>query len=266
MIPLWRKIPESVRIAIFVLILFALLWGILAWKTYKRIEGFGGGLLIEAFGMLLDILVIGIIILALNEIRDRRKRIFGWQEEIDSLSRWAGREAMHRIEGLLKRMRSDGAKKVDLKFCYLFNANFREMDLRGVYFGFSNLSRAVFVNSDLREVSFWGANLSNAFLTQAKLQGAFLAEANLTGATLVSTDFEDAKIKNFAVVTKANFEGANLRNVDFRRCDLRRAVNLTLDQISQTKTLYEAQLDPDLLEQVNRQYPHLRERPEDEEV
>lgn len=260
----WQRVPESVRIAITIFLVVLPLW-ILAAIFKKFLGNFGEGLLIEAFGMLLDILVVLIVFQCYNEKREKRRRIERWQEEIDDFRGWKSDEAMYRIVGNLKRLRRESVDKISLRDCYLVGAKLRDMDLKGVYFGFANLSRAVFVNSDLRKVSFWGANLSNALLTQAKLQYAFLTEADLTGAILVSTNLENAKIKNSAVVTRANFREANLRNVDFRRCDLRGAIDLNIDQLSQVKTLYEAQLDPELLEQVNLQYPHLRERPEDEE-
>jgi hypothetical protein len=54
------------------------------------------------------------------------------------------------------------------------------------------------------------------------------------------------------VLVQANLPSADLRGVR----------NLTLDQLSEVKSLYGARLDPELMEQVQEKYPHLLEEPE----
>jgi hypothetical protein len=44
--------------------------------------------------------------------------------------------------------------------------------------------------------------------------------------------------------------------------NLEGAKNLTVEQLSTVKTLYDAHLDPPLLEQIRRRYPHLLEKPQ----
>ena len=39
-------------------------------------------------------------------------------------------------------------------------------------------------------------------------------------------------------------------------------LGLNIEQLSEVKTLYEAELDPELMEQVKDEYPHLLKRPE----
>jgi hypothetical protein len=41
--------------------------------------------------------------------------------------------------------------------------------------------------------------------------------------------------------------------------------NLSIYQLSEAKTLYDAELNPKLMEQVKNKYPHLLENPEYEE-
>jgi hypothetical protein len=38
-------------------------------------------------------------------------------------------------------------------------------------------------------------------------------------------------------------------------------LGLNIEQLSEVKTLYEAELDPELMEQVKDEYPHLLEHP-----
>ena len=74
----------------------------------------------------------------------------------------------------------------------------------------------------------------------AKLQMADLQEVNLQGANLQNAYLQDAILLNV---------------------DLRNAKNLTLDQLSKAKSLYGAELDPELRKQVEAKYSHLLEEP-----
>ena len=81
-------------------------------------------------------------------------------------------------------------------------------------------------------------------------RGADLGDADLGGANLAKAN-----------LMEANLNEANLRRVTFRRANLTRARNLTLDQISKVKTLYQAKLDPKLHVQIKEEYPHLLDNP-----
>ena len=82
-----------------------------------------------------------------------------------------------------------------------------------------------------------------ADLRGANLQGADLAGANLEGADLL---------------------GANLQGATLSHAILWLAKDLTIEQLATVKTLYRAKLDPPLLRQVKKQFPHLLEKPKDQ--
>ena len=52
-----------------------------------------------------------------------------------------------------------------------------------------------------------------------------------------------------------------LEEADLRDADLTGAKNLTITQLSGAKTLYQAKLDPELMEKVKKSYPHLLGKP-----
>ncbi len=94
-----------------------------------------------------------------------------------------------------------------------------------------------------------GADLWRANLKEANLMGAILVGANLTAAHLPRTDLRGAYLEG-AILMGAYFEGA---------------INLTIEQLSQAKTLYKGKLDPELEKQMKEKYPHLLEKPKEEE-
>lgn len=69
--------------------------------------------------------------------------------------------------------------------------------------------RSVIVSGDFSGASLLNANLSEAVLTFANFKGADLRGVNLTDANLVNADFSGANLVD-ANVSGADFEGANL--------------------------------------------------------
>ena len=112
---------------------------------------------------------------------------------------------------------------------------------------------------------FWGADLEEANLREADLKRADLEEAVLVGADLRNADLRDAKLRG------AGLRGANLMGVDFGNADLKRAdleganlmgaIFLRAEQLCETKTLFQAELDPDLEREVKKERPQLFEKP-----
>ncbi len=82
-----------------------------------------------------------------------------------------------------------------------------------------------------------------------------LIEANLKGVNLVGANLERVNLQTVNL-WRANLEGANLEGAN-----LWGVYGLTIEQLSKVKSLYEAKLDPVLMEQVKEKYPHLLEEP-----
>jgi len=241
---------------------------------------------VEAHGMLFDILVIGVLILFLNRRAEKRIENQRYLDEIDDFRGWKSDEAAHRIAGNIKRLNRNGYKgKIILANCYLpsidlYNANLKganlcSADLRESLLNGANLFNAsltsailietqfkrailikaalyeaVLTKANLEDAQLIGANLEYAIIDGACLQKAILIEADLTFANLKGSFLQDADLE-FAVLEGTNLQGANLKRVR----------NLTLEQLSEVKSLYEAKLDPELLKEVEEKYPHLLKKP-----
>ncbi len=112
---------------------------------------------------------------------------------------------------------------------------------------------------------FWGADLEEADLRGADLKRADLEEADLSGADLRMSDLSGAKLRG-ADLRRANLMGADFDRTDLKRADLEganlmNARYLEAEQLSEAKTLYKAELDPDLEREVRRARPQLFDKP-----
>ena len=81
---------------------------------------------------------------------------------------------------------------------------------------------------DLGEINFYGANLKRINLERANLE-----RANIQGT---------------------NLEGVNLQGANLFMANLTGAFNLSIDQLSKVRTLYNAKIDEELLIQLKEEF------------
>ena len=222
-----------VSASISVLIVSTIVIIIASYSYYDK--EFAENILVEAHGMLFDILVIGIFILSLNALAEKRiqKRFENrrYLDEIDDFRGWESKEAAHRIAGNLKRLKRNGYKgEVDLSKCYLGCVDLQKdglleyfsKHLAGINLVKGNLCNVKLQGADLRE-----ANLQDAKLMSADLHGAKLIVANLQGARLIKADLQGANLTHAVLddadLRRTNLQGAVLEDAMLGNADLGRA-------------------------------------------
>ena len=253
---------NPVRTSFWVLILsvFVVTGLTLYLKLYE--PAFLKNVLVEAHGMLFDILVIGLFVVWLNEKGKKQIEIQRYKDEIDDFRYWEAPEAAHRIRGNIVRLNKKGISKISLEMCYLKGANLEGANLWGANLREANLHGANLQGANLREANLREANLQGANLQGANLQGANLQEANLQEANLQGANLRGANLGE-ANLVHANLQLTNLRKADLREANLQGVRNLTIKRLSKVKILYKAELDPELEELIKKKHPHLLEKPLD---
>lgn len=201
--------------------------------------GFYENVLVEAHGMVFDLLVIGWFIFWLQRQGERRIRANRYREEVEDFLGWRSPEAALRIAGNVRRLNRLGVRgQLKLTEAYLRGANLAGArldgsdlwgaDLTGASLGQARLAKANLAgarlqNADLERVVLAGADLRGADLTEADLERAFLEEADLRGANLTAADLQFASLPH-ANLEHARLLGASLRGAHLERADLRRAL------------------------------------------
>ncbi len=132
--------------------------------------------------------------------------------------------------------------------CYDMEGNVRELQVLDAKF-------EDFEGANLDGANFEGVNLEGTDFKKANLEGADLEGANLVKANLEETNLKKANLRS------ANLKGANLKGADFEGANLKEVDELTIDQLSKVKTLYNAKLDDELLIPLKEKYPALFEKP-----
>ena len=175
------------------------------------------------------------------------------------------------------KSRREAGKRADLRF-----ANLKGLKLKKAVLAYADLQQTNLFRVNLQQAILIGTNLKKSYLCQANLRMASLFKADLEGANIVASNLRNSNLTETNLKNSfcrgADFEGANLvkatlqgadflsaflEEADFRDADLTGAKNLTIKQLSGAKTLYQAKLDPEIMEQVKKACPHLLEKPKD---
>ena len=185
----------------------------------------------------------------------------------------------------LKQIYMDHIKWIKSKGKEGKRANLRLVNLKGL-----KLKNAILAYADLQQTNLFRVDLQKAFLIRTNLKKSYICQANLKMASLFKADIEGAEIvgsnlsnsnltkanlKNCncrgsdfekAILAKANLQGADFLSTFLEETDLRGAIligvkNLSIEQLHGVKTLFQAKLDPELMEQIKATNPNLLKEP-----
>lgn len=258
-------LASEVRIAALALLAAAILVVSNSWGKYTNAE-FVDGIRVEAHGMLLDLLVIGIFILWLNLKRSEAERVRRYEEEIDDLREWKSDDASYRIAARIRRLNGAGKVVIFLSRCYLRKANLREIILVN-----SAMQQVDLGESNLRNAKLSNVDLDTAFMGYSDMRGAEIVRSNLTRSRLVHSKADGAIFRGSvfrkASLHGARFRGANFQDCDFDRCifdgadlsgaDFRNARGLSAIALSRAFSLSYARFDEQLLDSLKVHCPQL---------
>ena len=262
-------IERPLLTAIVVLVITTGIVMLLSSDYYQRdMEGFWSQVLVEAHGMLFDIAIIGILLFWLNQNGEIRQRIRTFQNEIDDFRLWKSEEAAFRTVGNIKRLNRHKIYDINLANCHLPRTNLSYVNLKGSNLNSANLSSCSLIEVEfescrLNQTNFEnsnlnGANLKGSYANGANFQDAYLIKAQMVNAFLIKSNFKNSFLME-SDMKDSYLMGADFDNASLYKADLRGAKGLTAEQLSKAKTLYMAELDPELKEELQRLAPQLIE-------
>lgn len=220
---------DPVRFFFFSVIVIALVVVFLDYYYLGKL----GGILVEAHGLVFDLLIFGILLAVYERIRSKHDKVQRYLEELDDYRGWRDPEAGYRVRGVLRRLQAEGAEVTDYGDLHLGQCSQETIERAVKLKAYINsLEGASMVNANLEEAFLFGAKLTGAYLLRANLQfaslnsaiikavnlhGSNLYEANLESATLEDSNLGDSDLR------KAKMMGTNLQRVKFLQADLEQA-------------------------------------------
>ena len=208
---------------------------------FGPVEGFWDRLLMECYGMLLNVAAVGGFVIWFQGRAQKGSEVRRCRDEIDDFREWRFQEAAFRIAGNIRRLNRNGVSAIDLSRCTLCR-----MRLDGV-----DLSGAVLVKADLQDAYLARAVLRSADLSGALLKGSFLWKADLSEAILVGADLRNANLEG-ADLSGAFLQGCDLEGANLAAAVLTGARGVAVEQLLQVRVLDGTELDPDIRERIQK--------------
>ena len=106
---------------------------------------------------------------------------------------------------------------------------------------------------DLGEINLFRANLKRINLEKTNLGEINLFRANLKRINLEKTNLTETNLEE-ADLNWAILAGANLMGTKLEKANLKGALNLSIDQLSKVRTLYNAKLDEEFIIQLKEEF------------
>ncbi|MBL4280750.1 pentapeptide repeat-containing protein [Vibrio fluvialis] len=203
-------------------------------------KDFWENVLVEAHGMVFDILIIGVIVIWLDTRRTTYNEKKSMLNELSDMSYLDLPEVNHRKVGMMHRLNNLGVKtfdveeliitKVRVKGLLLELSNFNFLKATGVTinetkFVETSLIRADFSDTVIKSSKFLKCDMKKAVFIQAKTLGIDYSNSNLERARFMNADLQNAIFKG-CNLREANFENANLRNANLKGAKYVRAEHL----------------------------------------
>jgi uncharacterized protein YjbI with pentapeptide repeats len=236
----WNEHPT--RLVGFILLTFAILFGVSDMFPGKFFEDFSANIATETASIAITVLIID----ALNERRHDNQLKAQLIRDLGSRSYDFAIRAS--VELTHRGWHADGTlHKAYLPMANLSKVNFGGADLQGSLMAEADLQEAYLAEANLDRVNFQWAKLQKAVLVEAslnftKLETAFLNEtdlndaslqsANLWGANLEHADLRGANLLE-VVLESANLQHANLQGAYLKDANLGNA-NLSRADLSKT--------------------------------
>jgi len=237
-------------------------------RNYENWPAIWQGIYIEAWGSVVDIVLVGVVLTLFSHRLTRKREIARHQEQIDDFKKWDDVEGRLRIAGSIRRLARLGITKIDFRGITLRDFSFNQNDidnLRGSVFNdglwFTNFSRnntlldkVDFSFVDCREVVFSSHIIGGMKGIDLRFFNTDLGGATFAGATLVwnsvvpnefdwwEQDFDAEGDPIYHQKYSPAFEGANLSSCSFKdatlhSADFRQAENVLEADFSGAKGL-----------------------------
>ena len=267
--------PISATIILAILLMpIVITYTLFIGRGYDKL--FGESLGVELNAMLIEFFAIILMVMWITLSSEKRNKIKIYKEEIEEFRHWESDEAKYRIAGNIRRLNELNITEINISLCNLKGAILRGVNLQGCDLLMANLQGCDLSGSNLAGARLCGVNLQNAILRNANLTGADLSDSQLQNIYLPKTTIKDvcwtSSNLSGANLSGMNFQNADLYEVNFKNADLSNtnlqganlqfaqlsgARNLTIEQLGEVKSLWNATMDDNLLKQVQIKFPDL---------
>ncbi|RYV01806.1 hypothetical protein SOPP22_15740 [Shewanella sp. OPT22] len=236
-----NKTPQRALITLFTLVLLFVVGITAFWDSVSNIvfpnttvglynRGFWENVLVEAHGLLFDILIIGVIVVWLDTKRAQSDEKVTTLNNLSDVSYLDLPEVNLRKVGMIHRLNNldvfqfsinqlviSGARVIELtsKFSSLNQLKAKKTEITSSNFINTQLIKSDFSESLIRTTKFLKCEMKKTVFIDSQVRGVDFTDSNLERAVFINADLQNAIFKG-CNLREINFENANLRNVNLK--------------------------------------------------
>ena len=238
----------------------------ISWGLYNK--GFWENVLVEAHGLVFEILVLGVILLWLDSRRQKNENIRKNIESLWDINFLSEPEFIGRKLGNLKRLNDAGVNNINVT-----NLLLKNVEVKGIIFNKSKIFGIKFVSCRLFDVNFIeckmnSCNFSRSVFKRCKLSNSYLKSANFSESKMIGLDLKKSNL------LRANFISANLESADLREANLERVTfkdaslknanikhckNIDLAELAKAKNLNYLKADLNIIQDLRILRPDMKQ-------
>lgn len=169
------------------------------------------GVLVEAHGLIFDIILFGFVIAFYQYKRDEENKKFlefqsqkaeieRYKEEIDDYRPWKDSAVNYRLMGIIRRLVNLGCKDINLAYTNLKGVRLGDIELNRSIFDFAELNNCEirnfkFINCSFRYTDLTGSQFIKCAFENCRFNGAKIGtDTILNDVTLVDCDLDTSKV------------------------------------------------------------------------
>lgn len=175
------------------------------------------------------------------------------------------------IEQLLEKAKSEsGARELSISAPYFSAASFKHeslfLDISGIKLNHTNVTNSNFDSTRFSSCTIANSNFSSCSMRscnfdKSNVRRSDFSQSEIKGSSLVGAEFLYVDMW-YCNLDSCDLNQASLEQVDLRHASLLGAKHLTVSQLLRTASLYEAKLEPHMLDSILVFAPGLLEKPQ----
>lgn len=231
-------------------------------------KSFWENVLVEAHGLVFDILVLGLIMVWMDTYRQKRESIARDLENLWDFNTLTEEVYLKKKVNILKRLNQNKTYKIDVTDLILNNeTKIKDISFENSgLFGLKLLDCRIF-NLKIKKSKLNSADFSNSVIKSTEITDSYLKNVSFKSATIVGLKFINSDL------FRAKFNDANLESADLRGCNLKRTTftnanlknanlrgcnNLNCDALLEAKCIDYLKADEGIVEELKRRKPEMK--------
>jgi len=191
-------------------------------------KGFWENILVEAHGMAIELVIVGILVIWLDSRRSTNGEIVRLNEDLVDYAQLDFPEINVKKLGHIKRLNAAGVMQINVQNLALNSLNVRGVCIRDSKTIGLRISNGTVSNSSFINVQMRSSNFENTTIKSSKFEYCNLLKSNFGNSTCKGVNFSNS------VIERADFINCNLQSSNFSNCDMRgvKLVGANLKQCS----------------------------------